>query len=298
MASPPSDWRPHLLDFLPDELTSNLLAEYVGLDAFMSGDTPATSGPSRGSSHTENVNEDTSSVGDVNAKSKSSTEFVGVEGITTAESAQKAFSLNKATREKLRRERLNERFAELGKLLNLRGTNVDKLRVLSEAIHELKSLREETTQLKNTNHRLHLANTMTSEMAVSLLKAQRDGEPTTNKRSAEEAAGDALHPQQAIQQSAPQVTAQAPTFIQADPPAFAVKERPVNKSSPMDVKRRRMESENFQHKFPIAPGKMDAYSSGWQVNNWPQNMNMTMNMWMPASAQDTSQDHLLRPPVA
>ena len=35
------------------------------------------------------------------------------------------------------------RFAELGLLLNLKGANVDKVRVLSEAIHVLKSLREE-----------------------------------------------------------------------------------------------------------------------------------------------------------
>lgn len=52
-------------------------------------------------------------------------------------------SINKATREKLRRERLNEHFAELATLLNLKGNNVDKLRVLSEAINTLKILREE-----------------------------------------------------------------------------------------------------------------------------------------------------------
>jgi len=51
--------------------------------------------------------------------------------------------MNKATREKKRRERLNERFSELGALLDLTGANVDKLRVLSEAISTLKSLREE-----------------------------------------------------------------------------------------------------------------------------------------------------------
>ena len=55
----------------------------------------------------------------------------------------KTAGMNKATREKLRRERLNDRFAELGALLDLTGANVDKLRVLSEAISQLKSLREE-----------------------------------------------------------------------------------------------------------------------------------------------------------
>jgi hypothetical protein len=60
--------------------------------------------------------------------------------------AVKRAGTNKASREKLRRERLNERFSELGALLDLTGASVDKLRVLSEAISTLKSLREEVQQ--------------------------------------------------------------------------------------------------------------------------------------------------------
>jgi len=90
----------------------------------------------------------------------------------SGETCVKGPATTKATREKLRRERLNERFAELSKLLNLEGANVDKLRMLSAAVDELKALREEVTMLKSTNSRLHMANTMTSKMAVSLLKSQ------------------------------------------------------------------------------------------------------------------------------
>jgi len=309
MASPPG-WRPILLDFLPDDLTSNLLAEYAELESFLADDSPAPGGPSRGTSQVNSQMEDTSSIGETDVKAKTAVDVGGVEGTLTADSAQKAFSLNKATREKLRRERLNERFAELGKLLNLRGTNVDKLRVLSEAIHELKSLREETTQLKNTNHRLHLANTMTSEMAVSLLKAQRDVDPA-NKRSAEETVADALHPQHTLQQGNP---AMRPLPFQTEPATFSMEDRERLGSNMMkaqqlhastiDAKRRRLESDSntapvYQQMHPVLPNKMDTSglsSTGWPVHTWPQNM--TMNMWMPAASQDTSQDHLLRPPVA
>jgi len=51
-----------------------------------------------------------------------------------------------------------------------------------------------------------------------------------------------------------------------------------------------------------------AMTTGVPVNNFPQPswmmpgpvmwQNIPMSMWMPPSAQDTSQDHLLRPPVA
>lgn len=130
---------------------------------------------------------------------------VGADSVQDTSSGFKSGSINKATREKLRRERLNERFAELATLLNLKGANIDKLRVLSEAIHTLKNLRDEAKELKNTNHHLHLANTMTSEMAVSLMKAQNKGEDAAGQQSPQQDTTDAP-----TQQSNVMVTQQRP----------------------------------------------------------------------------------------
>ncbi|KAK3261390.1 hypothetical protein CYMTET_29700 [Cymbomonas tetramitiformis] len=103
----------------------------------------------------------------------------------------KGAGVNKATREKLRRERLNDRFNELSALLDLKGPNLDKLRILSEAIRVLQQLQEEAVQLKSTNQRLHLANTMTSEMAGSILQARQldlqHNQPNTKRQRLEPA---------------------------------------------------------------------------------------------------------------
>uniref|UniRef100_A0A7S0QV22 BHLH domain-containing protein n=1 Tax=Pyramimonas obovata TaxID=1411642 RepID=A0A7S0QV22_9CHLO len=307
-------------DYWLDDLTANLLDEYVGLGGMGASFTQNTGMacikaqhvaevPKRDISSNDSQIDDSSSVGESGLKSRRADPVHGKrnEGDsagTSAEAAQKSFSINKATREKLRRERLNERFAELGMLLNLKGANVDKLRVLSEAIHVLKSLREEMTQLKNTNNRLHLANTMTSEMAVSLLKVQqRDGDQPNGKCS----------PDELIQEDTFQEPAQSPSYQTEE--AFSLQERERYAQQMMkaqqlqndvnlrnDAKRKRLGSDSntgpeFQQVFANAPNKLANVSHmGWPMNTFPQNM--TMNMWMPASAQDISQDHILRPPVA
>mmetsp|Transcript_13904 Transcript_13904/g.26697 ORF Transcript_13904/g.26697 Transcript_13904/m.26697 type:complete len:319 (-) Transcript_13904:416-1372(-) len=175
------------------DLTSNLLdydlESLVGIhvdDGSLAAGLDAQVGPPRAQfsqqsedSRSSNSNQAVSPNWDVPVKIRDDSiehigDDVGVDSLTETSggTGMKSGSINKATREKLRRERLNERFSELASLLSLKGTNIDKLRVLSEAIQSLKSLREETKQLKSTNHHLHMANTMTSEMAVSLLKAQ------------------------------------------------------------------------------------------------------------------------------
>lgn len=304
-------------DYWLDDLTANLLDEYVGLGGIGASFTPdngmgcikaepIAEVPKRDISSGDSQTDDSSSVGESLKSLRTETpRGKGNESDsagTSTEAAQKSFSINKATREKLRRERLNERFAELGKLLNLKGANVDKLRVLSEAIHVLKSLREEMAQLKSTNNRLHLANTMTSEMAVSLLKVQqRDDKPSGR-----------LSPDELGQQEPFQEPAQSPTFQTDEAISLQERERFAeqllkaqqlqNDVSFRNDKRKRFESEGnptqgYHPMFANPPNKLANVSpAGWPMKAFPQNM--TMNMWMPASAQDISQDHLLRPPVA
>ncbi|XP_038701678.1 transcription factor bHLH104-like isoform X2 [Tripterygium wilfordii] len=61
----------------------------------------------------------------------------------------------KACREKLRRERLNERFSELSSVLEPgRPAKTDKPTILDDAIRILNQLRTETQELKETNERL------------------------------------------------------------------------------------------------------------------------------------------------
>eukprot|EP00959_Pyramimonas_sp_CCMP1952_P356977 7474896-Pyramimonas_sp.AAC.1 len=135
-------------------------------------------------------------------------------------------------------------------------------------------------------------------MAVSLLKVQqRDGEKPIAKRSAEDP----------IQNDVFQEPAQSPSYSAVE--TFTLEERERLTQQMMkaqqlqnDAKRKRFDQDSntapgYQPMLATTPNKLANTSSmGWPMNNFPPNM--TMNMWMPASAQDISQDHLLRPPVA
>lgn len=62
---------------------------------------------------------------------------------------------SKACREKLRRDRLNERFLELGSLLEAgKPSKVDKAAILTDAVRMVTQLRSETTKLKHSNEEL------------------------------------------------------------------------------------------------------------------------------------------------
>jgi len=239
----------------------------------------------------------------------------------SGETCVKGPATTKATREKLRRERLNERFAELSKLLNLEGANVDKLRMLSAAVDELKALREEVTMLKSTNSRLHMANTMTSKMAVSLLKSQNGAYVT------EEVDDRAVKRQRSESSEAyAQFNAQQQQHILQHPNALAFNLGGMGTPAFTPAPAQSQAAFSDQNRQVALPVKMEnqsgqsmpacsmmnsmkvAMTTGVPVNNFPQPswmmpgpvmwQNIPMSMWMPPSAQDTSQDHLLRPPVA
>ncbi|XP_022760253.1 transcription factor bHLH104-like isoform X2 [Durio zibethinus] len=62
---------------------------------------------------------------------------------------------NKACREKLRRERLNERFLDLSSILESgRSARIDKSAILDDAIRVLTQLRTEFQEFKETNEKL------------------------------------------------------------------------------------------------------------------------------------------------
>jgi hypothetical protein len=237
----------------------------------------------------------------------------------------KACSINKARREKLRRERLNERFSELASLLNLKGANIDKLRVLSEAIHTLQRLLDETKSLKSTNQHLRVANTVTSEMAMSLLKvAGVEGEENF------EAPRDATPPPTQTPPTAGQAAFASNAIGVATVTPSASPDRPeVADASAPPTKRAKLNSEwsaadsmpasptttsptsqgppwmpaQMAHKLAPPNGMMmpNGMANAWMMTPngmWMPMLNAPMSMWMPPSAQDTSQDHLLRPPVA
>jgi len=216
--------------------------------------------------------------------------------------AVKRAGMNKATREKKRRERLNERFSELGALLDLTGANVDKLRVLSEAISTLKSLREEAQELKNTNHRLHIANTMTSEMVATVLQAQK----------AAAAAGGEENKAGGVHSGGGIPTGSSGLLMQLVPPPLT---QQAGEQQPPDQKRLRLTTPNGTDTTSAQYSQYAQYAQKAAQQSTTGNMGMgawvmgpngpmlippnaPMSMWMPAAAQDISQDHLLRPPVA
>ncbi|MCL7026560.1 hypothetical protein MKW94_012569, partial [Papaver nudicaule] len=66
-----------------------------------------------------------------------------------------AASGSKACREKMRRDRLNDRFLELGSILDPgRPPKMDKAAILSDAVRMVTQLKSETQKLKETNESL------------------------------------------------------------------------------------------------------------------------------------------------
>ncbi|KAH7662229.1 Myc-type basic helix-loop-helix (bHLH) domain-containing protein [Dioscorea alata] len=63
---------------------------------------------------------------------------------------------SKACREKMRRDRLNDKFVELGSILDPgKPPRMDKAAILSDAVHMVTQLRTEAQKLKDSNEKLH-----------------------------------------------------------------------------------------------------------------------------------------------
>ncbi|KAG5020684.1 hypothetical protein JHK87_016539 [Glycine soja] len=162
-----------------------------------------------------------------------------------------AASGSKACREKLRRDRLNDKFVELGAILEPgRPAKTDKAAILIDAVRMVTQLRGEAQKLKDTNQGL--------QEKIKELKAEKNELRDEKQRLKAE--------KEKLEQQLKSLNAQ-PSFMPppaAIPAAFAAQgQAHGNKLVP----------------FISYPG-------------------VAMWQFMPPAAVDTSQDHVLRPPVA
>ncbi|OMO80564.1 hypothetical protein CCACVL1_12908 [Corchorus capsularis] len=159
---------------------------------------------------------------------------------------------SKACREKLRRDRLNDKFMELGAILEPgRPPKTDKAAILIDAVRMVTQLRGETQKLKDSNSGL--------QERIKELKAEKN--ELRDEKQRLKAEKERLEQQLKVMNAQPSFMAPAPAI----PAAFAAAQgqAPGNKLVP----------------FIGYPG-------------------VAMWQFMPPAAVDTSQDHVLRPPVA
>ncbi|KAJ0044402.1 hypothetical protein Pint_04306 [Pistacia integerrima] len=164
-----------------------------------------------------------------------------------------AASSSKACREKLRRDRLNDKFVELGSILEPgRPPKTDKAAILIDAVRLVTQLRGEAQKLKDSNSSLQ---EKIKELKASLAEKNELRDEKQRLKAEKEK----------LEQQLKAMNTQ-PSFLPppAIPAAFAAQgQAPGNKLVP----------------FISYPG-------------------VAMWQFMPPAAVDTSQDHVLRPPVA
>ncbi|XP_009792846.1 transcription factor ILR3 [Nicotiana tabacum] len=158
-------------------------------------------------------------------------------------------SSSKACREKLRREKLNDKFMELGALLEPgRTPKTDKSALLVDAVRMVTHLRGEAEKLKDSNLNL--------QEKIKELKAEKNELRDEKQRLKAD--------KEKLEQQLKTMNAQPGFFPPVVPGAFA------------------------------APGQA-AGSKLVPIISYP---GVAMWQFMPPAAVDTSQDHVLRPPVA
>ncbi|XP_076902947.1 transcription factor ILR3-like isoform X2 [Bidens hawaiensis] len=157
---------------------------------------------------------------------------------------------SKACREKLRRDKLNDKFVELASILDPgRPPKIDKAAILVDAVHVVTQLRKEAQKLKDSSLDL--------QEKIKELKAEKNELRDEKQRLKMEK--EKL--EQQVNSMNPQPTFMAPPAI----PAAYAQGQVGNKLVP--------------------------------VISYP-GMGMAMWQFMPPAAVDTSQDHVLHPPVA
>ncbi|OIT02869.1 PREDICTED: transcription factor ILR3-like [Nicotiana attenuata] len=158
---------------------------------------------------------------------------------------------SKASREKLRRDRLNERFLELSSVLDPgRPPKTEKVAILSDAQKMLIELRAETQKLKDSNEEL--------QEKIKELKAEKNELRDEKQRLKEE--------KENLEQQVKNL-ASKPGFL-SHPSAMGAA---------------------FTAQGQVAGNKMMPFIGYPSVAMW---------QFMQPAVVDTSQDHVLRPPVA
>ncbi|KAJ8747503.1 hypothetical protein K2173_009240 [Erythroxylum novogranatense] len=160
-------------------------------------------------------------------------------------------SSSKACREKLRRDRLNEKFMELGSILEPgRPPKTDKAAILIDAVRMVTQLRGEALKLKDSNSGL--------QEKIKELKAEKNELRDEKQRLKSE--------KEKLEQQLKAINTQ-PSFM-PPPPAIPA---------------------TFTSQGQAPGNKLVPFISYPGVAMW---------QFMPPAAVDTSQDHVLRPPVA
>ncbi|XP_042063997.1 transcription factor ILR3-like [Salvia splendens] len=161
-------------------------------------------------------------------------------------------SSSKACREKQRRDRLNDKFMELGALLEPgRPPKTDKAVILIDAVRMVTQLRSEAQKLKDSNSNL--------QEKIKELKTEKNELRDEKQRLKAE--------KEKLEQQLKTMSAPQPGFLPATPsipPAFA--------------------AQNQAGGNKLVP-----------IISYP---GVAMWQFMPPAVVDTSQDHVLRPPVA
>ncbi|KAK8527286.1 hypothetical protein V6N13_085129 [Hibiscus sabdariffa] len=162
-------------------------------------------------------------------------------------------SSSKACREKLRRDRLNDRFMELGSILEPgRPPKTDKSAILVDALRMVTQLRGEAQKLKDSNSSL--------QERIKELKVEKNELRDEKQRLKAE--------KEKLELQLKVMNAQ-PSFMPPAPPAIAAA-------------------------FTAAPGQ----APGNKLVPFIGYPGVAMWQFMPPAQVDTSQDHVLRPPVA
>ncbi|KAJ7968380.1 transcription factor ILR3-like [Quillaja saponaria] len=161
---------------------------------------------------------------------------------------------SKACREKMRRDKLNDRFLELGSMLDPgRPPKTDKAIMLGDAVRMVSQLRDEVQKLRESNENLH--------EKINELKAEKNELRDEKLRLKAE--------KENLERQVNGLSSQ-PSFLPHPP---AVPTGPVPFSAPGQ----------------LVGGKLVPFMGYPGVPMW---------QFLSPAAVDTSQDHVLRPPVA
>ncbi|CAA0840390.1 Transcription factor ILR3 [Striga hermonthica] len=164
-------------------------------------------------------------------------------------------SSSKACREKLRRDRLNDKFIELGALLEAgRPPKTDKAAILVDAVRMVTQLRGEAQKLKDSNSNL--------QEKIKELKAEKNELRDEKQRLKEE--------KENLEKQLKSMNVMQPGFLAGPPPIPPIP-------------------------AAFAPQGQAAGNKLVPIISYP---GVAMWQFMPPAAVDTSQDHVLRPPVA
>ncbi|XVF01816.1 hypothetical protein REPUB_Repub04eG0122000 [Reevesia pubescens] len=158
---------------------------------------------------------------------------------------------SKACREKLRRDRLNDRFLELGAIMEPgRPPKADKVAILSDAVKMVHQLRSEAQKLKESNEEL--------QAKIKELKAEKNELRDEKQRLKAD--------KEKLEQQVKAMSTRPP-FLPQPPPVTAA----------------------FAASGQTAGNKLMPFIGFPGVAMW---------QFMPPAVVDTSEDHVLRPPVA